>query len=141
MPARASWWWPRRPARVPQAWAAGLLACAGAALFGLSLLVLETGAVGWDESLFHFLNDVPAGLESVLTPLSRLFLPAGIAVVIGLSAVYVVARNRSVLKKSREQFEIRTHKRLLDILDPTQQTLDALMKLDLSAGVDVEIKS
>src|SRR3954462_15942793 len=43
-------------------------------------------------------------------------------------------------KKSREQFEIRTHKRLLDIPEPTQQTLDALMKLDLSAGVDVEIK-
>ncbi len=44
-------------------------------------------------------------------------------------------------KKSREQFEIRTHNRLLDILEPTQQTLDALMKLDLSAGVDVEIVS
>ena len=44
-------------------------------------------------------------------------------------------------KKSREQFEIRTHKRLLDILEPTQQTLDALMKLDLSAGVDVEIRA
>ncbi len=43
-------------------------------------------------------------------------------------------------KKSREQFEIRTHKRLVDILEPTQQTVDALMKLDLSAGVDVEIK-
>jgi small subunit ribosomal protein S10 len=43
-------------------------------------------------------------------------------------------------KKSREQFEIRTHKRLLDVLEPTQQTVDALMKLDLSAGVDVEIK-
>jgi small subunit ribosomal protein S10 len=43
-------------------------------------------------------------------------------------------------KKSREQFEIRTHKRLLDILDPTQQTLDALMKLDLSVGVDVKIR-
>ena len=43
-------------------------------------------------------------------------------------------------KKSREQFEIRTHKRLLDILEPTQQTIDALMKLDLAAGVDVEIK-
>ena len=42
-------------------------------------------------------------------------------------------------KKSREQFEIRTHKRLLDILEPTQATLDALMKLDLSAGVDVAI--
>ena len=49
-------------------------------------------------------------------------------------------RGPHVDKKSREQFEIRTHKRLLDILEPTQQTLDALMKLDLSAGVDVEIK-
>ncbi len=43
-------------------------------------------------------------------------------------------------KKSREQFEMRTHKRLVDILDPTQQTIDSLMKLDLSSGVDVEIK-
>lgn len=54
---------------------------------------------------------------------------------------FTVLRGPHVDKKSREQFEIRTHKRLLDILDPTQQTLDALMKLDLSAGVDVEIKS
>jgi small subunit ribosomal protein S10 len=54
---------------------------------------------------------------------------------------YTVLRGPHVDKKSREQFEIRTHTRLLDILDPTQQTLDALMKLDLSAGVDVEIKS
>ena len=45
-----------------------------------------------------------------------------------------------VNKKSREQFEIRTHKRMLDIVDPTPQTVDALMKLDLSAGVAVEIK-
>ena len=43
-------------------------------------------------------------------------------------------------KKSREQFEIRTHKRMLDIVDPTPQTVDALMKLDLPAGVDVQIK-
>jgi small subunit ribosomal protein S10 len=54
---------------------------------------------------------------------------------------YCVLRSPHVDKKSREQFEIRTHKRLLDIIEPTQQTLDALMKLDLSAGVDVEIKS
>ena len=54
---------------------------------------------------------------------------------------YCVLRSPHIDKKSREQFEIRTHKRLLDILEPTQQTLDALMKLDLSAGVDVEIKS
>ena len=53
---------------------------------------------------------------------------------------YTVLRSPHVDKKSREQFEIRTHKRLLDILEPTQATLDALMKLDLSAGVDVEIK-
>ena len=54
---------------------------------------------------------------------------------------YTVLRSPHVDKKSREQFEIRTHKRLLEIHEPTQQTLDALMKLDLSAGVDVEIKS
>ena len=54
---------------------------------------------------------------------------------------FTVNRSPHIDKKSREQFEIRTHKRLLDILEPTQQTLDALMKLDLSAGVDVEIKS
>ena len=53
---------------------------------------------------------------------------------------YTVLRGPHVDKKSREQFEIRTHKRILDIIEPTQQTLDALMKLDLSAGVDVEIK-
>jgi len=54
---------------------------------------------------------------------------------------WTVLKSPHVDKKSREQFEIRTHKRLLDIIEPTQQTLDALMKLDLSAGVDVEIKS
>ncbi|HOV87335.1 MAG TPA: 30S ribosomal protein S10 [Syntrophobacteraceae bacterium] len=53
---------------------------------------------------------------------------------------YTVLRSPHVDKKSREQFEIRIHKRLIDILDPTQQTVDSLMKLDLSAGVDVEIK-
>ena len=54
---------------------------------------------------------------------------------------YTVLRSPHVDKKSREQFEIRTHKRLLDILEPTQQTIDALMKLALPAGVDVEIKA
>jgi small subunit ribosomal protein S10 len=53
---------------------------------------------------------------------------------------YTVLRSPHVDKKSREQFEIRVHKRLIDILEPTQQTVDSLMKLDLSAGVDVEIK-
>ena len=54
---------------------------------------------------------------------------------------YCVLRSPHVDKKSREQFEIRTHKRLLDIVNPTPQTVDALMKLDLPAGVDVEIKA
>ena len=53
---------------------------------------------------------------------------------------YTVLRSPHVDKKSREQFEIRTHKRVLDILEPKQQTIDALMKLDLASGVDVEIK-
>ncbi len=53
---------------------------------------------------------------------------------------FCILRSPHVDKKSREQFEIRTHKRVLDILEPTQQTIDALMKLDLAAGVDVEIK-
>ena len=53
---------------------------------------------------------------------------------------YTVLRSPHVDKKSREQFEIRTHKRLIDIFEPTPQTVDALMKLDLAAGVDVEIK-
>ena len=53
---------------------------------------------------------------------------------------FTVLRSPHIDKKSREQFEIRTHKRLMDIIDPTPQTVDALMKLDLAAGVDVEIK-
>jgi small subunit ribosomal protein S10 len=53
---------------------------------------------------------------------------------------YTVLRSPHVDKKSREQFEIRTHKRLVDIMQPTSQTVDALMRLDLAAGVDVEIK-
>ncbi len=53
---------------------------------------------------------------------------------------YTVNRSPHIDKKSREQFEIRTHKRLLDIIDWLPQTVDALMKLDLAAGVDVEIK-
>jgi len=53
---------------------------------------------------------------------------------------FTVLRSPHVDKKSREQFEVRTHKRLVDIMDPTSQTVDALMRLDLAAGVDVEIK-
>lgn len=54
---------------------------------------------------------------------------------------YTILRSVHTDKKSREQFEIRTHKRLIDILEPTQETMDALMKLNISAGVDVEIKT
>ena len=53
---------------------------------------------------------------------------------------YTVLRSPHVNKKAREQFEVRTHKRVIDILEPKQQTIDALMKLDLASGVDVEIK-
>ena len=53
---------------------------------------------------------------------------------------YTVLRSRHVNKKAREQFEMRTHKRLIDILDPTQKVVEALMKLELPAGVDVEIR-
>jgi len=53
---------------------------------------------------------------------------------------YCVLRSPHVDKKSREHFEIRTHKRLIDIIDPPKETVDALMQLDLPAGVDIEIK-
>jgi len=55
-------------------------------------------------------------------------------------SVYTVLRSPHVHKDSREQFEMRTHKRLIDILSPTPKTVDALMRLDLPAGVDIEIK-
>ena len=55
-------------------------------------------------------------------------------------SVYTVLRSPHVDKKSREQFQMKTHKRLLDIVNPTSKTVDALRKLDLPAGVDVEIK-
>ncbi len=53
---------------------------------------------------------------------------------------FTVLRSPHVNKKSREQFEMRTHKRLIDIIEPSSQVMDALMKLELPAGVDVEIK-
>ena len=53
---------------------------------------------------------------------------------------YTVLRSPHIDKKSREQFETRTHKRLIDIIEPTPQTVEALMKLDLASGVDIEIK-
>ncbi|MDH3376553.1 MAG: 30S ribosomal protein S10 [Gammaproteobacteria bacterium] len=53
---------------------------------------------------------------------------------------YTLLRSPHADKKARDQFEIRTHKRIMDIIEPTDKTVDALMKLDLAAGVDVEIK-
>jgi len=55
-------------------------------------------------------------------------------------SIYTILRSPHVNKDSREQFEMRTHKRLIDILEPTPKTVDALMRLDLPAGVDIEIK-
>ncbi len=55
-------------------------------------------------------------------------------------SLYTVIRAPHKFKDSREQFEMRTHKRLIDIFDPTAKTIDALMRLDLPAGVDIEIK-
>jgi len=92
-----AWWWPKRPARVPRAWAAGLLAGVGAVLFAAAAVVLKAGATGWDVSLFRILNEVPPAVASVLTPLSYLFRPVGIVVVVVLISGYVVAWTRSVL--------------------------------------------
>jgi hypothetical protein len=67
-----------------------LVAGLGAALFGVSALLLKTGTLGWDESLFRIFNQVPPGAAAVLTPVSRLFSPVGITVVVVLAVVYVV---------------------------------------------------
>jgi membrane-associated phospholipid phosphatase len=97
MTSLASWWWPRRPARVPRARPASVLAGLGAVLFGVSALVLKAGATGWDVSLFRILNEVPPAVASVLTPLSRLCLPVGIVIVVVLTVIYVLVRDRGLL--------------------------------------------
>src|SRR6516162_571354 len=97
MTSLKSWWWPKHQVRVPKAWTAALLACLGAALFGTAAVQLKMGAVSWDVSLFRVLNEVPAGVASVLTPLAHLFLPVGILIVVVIITGYVVVRNRSVL--------------------------------------------
>jgi small subunit ribosomal protein S10 len=88
----------------------------------------------------HHLLDQSAGeiVETAKRTGAKVAGPIPLPVVISR---YTVLRSPHVDKKSREQFEIRTHKRILDILEPTPQTIDALMQLDLAAGVDVEIKS
>ncbi len=97
MTSPRSWWWPSRPARVPKAWAAGLLAGIGVALFGASALLVRVGAMGWDARLFRILNQVPSAAAALLTPVSYLFRPVGIIAVVALTVVYVLARNRSLL--------------------------------------------
>ena len=92
-----SWWWPSRPPRVPKPRTAGLLAGLGAVLFGASALLVKAGATSGDSRLFQTLNEVPPAAASVLTPLSRLFLPVGITAVVLLTVVYLLARDRSVL--------------------------------------------
>jgi membrane-associated phospholipid phosphatase len=92
-----SWWWPKRPVLAVRTRTAGLLTGLGAALFGVSALLLKAGVVSWDISLFRMLNEVPAAVASVLTPWSHLFLPLGIIIFAALAIVYVVVRNRSVL--------------------------------------------
>ena len=82
---------------MPRARAAGLLAGLGAVLFAAAAVVLKAGATGWDVSLFRILNEVPPAVASVLTPLSHLFRPAGIVIVVVLIAGFVVAWTRSVL--------------------------------------------
>ena len=66
-------------------------------LFGISALLVKAGTTSWDARLFRIFNQVPPTIASVLTPLSHLFLPAGIIAVVVLTVVYSVARNRSVL--------------------------------------------
>ena len=97
MTSPRSWWWPSRQARVPKAWAAGLLAGIGVALFGASALVVRVGATGWDARLFRIFNQVPSAAASLVTPVSHLFRPVGIIAVVVLTVVYVLARNRSLL--------------------------------------------
>jgi membrane-associated phospholipid phosphatase len=92
-----SWWWPSRPPRVPKPRTAGLLAGLGAVLFGASALLVKAGATSGDARLFRTLNEVPPAAASVLTPLSRLFLPVGIIAVVLLTVIYVLVRNQSVL--------------------------------------------
>ena len=69
-----------------------------------------------------------------------IFVGSGIGPFILAPVLFTVLRSPHIDKKSREQFETRTHKRLIDILEPTPQTVEALMKLDLASGVDIEIK-
>ena len=89
------WWRPGRQTHAPSARTAWIVTAAGAALFLLSAIVVRLDLTGWDERLYAFLNRVPHSAADVLTPLSRLFLPAGLTIVVVIAAIYGVARDRS----------------------------------------------
>ena len=82
------------------------------------------------------------GLIGTKIGMTREFMDTGQSVPVTVIKIerYTVLRSPHIDKKSREQFESRTHKRLIDIIEPTPQTVEALMKLDLASGVDIEIK-
>jgi membrane-associated phospholipid phosphatase len=93
----ASWWRPRRPARLSSPATEGVLTAFGVVLFAGCALLGAVGTTGWDAELFRVLNEVPPGLATLLTPLSRLFLAAGLSTAAILALIYVVIRNRSAL--------------------------------------------
>jgi undecaprenyl-diphosphatase len=88
---------PSHRPRLPPARTAWLLVVIGAAAFVTAAFLVHSGANTLDERLFRAINDVPAALAAVLTPLSRLFLPFGLLVAIGVAAVFVTTWNRSIL--------------------------------------------
>ena len=92
-----SWWRPSRPVRRPPSGTPLVLIATGALAFLSAALLVHTGATRLDVRLFRFINDVPSWASAILTPLSKVFLPAGLVVVIALAVVYVTVRNRSVL--------------------------------------------
>ena len=95
-PGDERWWRPNRPTRAPSERAAWIVAGVGTVLFLLSALLVRLGATGWDERLYAFLNRVPRSAADALTPLSRVFLPAGLTIMVLVAATCAVARDRSV---------------------------------------------
>jgi membrane-associated phospholipid phosphatase len=92
-----SWWRLHRPVRLPKPKTPIVLLAVGAIAFVGAALLVHTGATALDTRLFRVINEVPSWAASFLTPLSKLFLPLGLFVVIGAAAVYVTVRNRSAL--------------------------------------------
>src|SRR5690242_16361108 len=91
-PGGGAWWRPSRPVRLPPHGTPVVLIATGAVAFLSAALLVHTGATRLDKRLFSFINDVPSWASSILTPLSKVFLPAGLVVVIAVAAVYVTIR-------------------------------------------------